>query len=126
MNLQAGQMDDWGIGYEQLKEINPRLIFASITAYGQFGPVSPSRMPDYDNIAQARSATQYATGEIMPEGKGYDECPGPFPTKAGPWIGWVQAGTFMAVGILAALHWRGMTGRGRRWTSPRPRRTLDG
>ena len=35
-----GVMDDWGIGYEELKEINPRLIFASITAHGQFGPMS--------------------------------------------------------------------------------------
>lgn len=107
-----GVMDDWGVGYEQLKESNPRLIFASITAYGQFGPMSRSRMPDYDNIAQARSAIQYATGEVMPEGKTYDECPWAVPTKAGPWIGWAQAGTFMAVGILAALHWRGITGEG--------------
>jgi crotonobetainyl-CoA:carnitine CoA-transferase CaiB-like acyl-CoA transferase len=107
-----GVMDDWGIGYEQLRQINPKLIFASITAYGQFGPMSSSGMPDYDNIVQARSAAQYATGEVMPEGKGYDECPWAIPTKAGPWIGWIQAGTFMAVGILAALHWRGLTGEG--------------
>jgi crotonobetainyl-CoA:carnitine CoA-transferase CaiB-like acyl-CoA transferase len=107
-----GVMDDWGIGYEQLRELNPRLIFASITAYGQFGPMSHSRRPDYDNIAQARSASQYATGEVMPEGQSYDECPWAIPTKAGPWIGWIQAGTFMAVGILAALHWKGMTGEG--------------
>jgi crotonobetainyl-CoA:carnitine CoA-transferase CaiB-like acyl-CoA transferase len=107
-----GVMDDWGIGYEQLKEINPRLIFASITAYGQFGPMSRSRMPDYDNIAQARSAIQYATGEVLPEGKSYDECPWAVPTKAGPWIGWVQPGTFMAYGILAALYWRGISGEG--------------
>jgi CoA:oxalate CoA-transferase len=107
-----GVMDDWGIGYEQLKETNPRLIFASITAYGQFGPMSRSRIPDYDNIAQARSGIQSATGEVMPEGKSYDECPWAVPTKAGPWIGWVQPATFMAVGILAALYWRGMTGEG--------------
>jgi crotonobetainyl-CoA:carnitine CoA-transferase CaiB-like acyl-CoA transferase len=107
-----GTMDDWGLGYKQLKEINPRLIFASITAYGQFGPMHDSRRPDYDNIAQARSAIQYATGEVMPEGKSYDECPWAVPTKTGPWIAWAQAGTFMAVGILAALHWRGMTGEG--------------
>lgn len=107
-----GTMDDWGLGYEQLKQINPRLIFASITADGQFGPMSDRRRPDYDNIAQARSAIQYATGEVMPEGKSYDECPWAVPTKTGPWIAWAQAGTFMAVGILAALHWRGMTGEG--------------
>jgi len=107
-----GVMDDWGIGYEQLKEINPKLIFASITGYGQFGPMSQSRMPDYDNITQARSGIQSATGEVMPEDKSYDECPWAVPTKAGPWIGWCQPGTFMAVGILAALYWRGITGEG--------------
>ncbi len=107
-----GVMDEWGIGYEHLKKGNPRLIFASITARGQFGPLSRSRMPDYDNIAQARSGVQSATGEVMPEGKSYDECPWAVPTKAGPWIGWVQPGTFMAVGILAALYWRGITGEG--------------
>jgi crotonobetainyl-CoA:carnitine CoA-transferase CaiB-like acyl-CoA transferase len=107
-----GVMDGLGIGYEALKKINPRLIFASITAYGQFGPMSRSRMPDYDNIAQARSAIQYATGEIMPEGKSYDECSWAVPTKAGPWIAWCQPGTFMAVGILAALYWRGISGEG--------------
>jgi crotonobetainyl-CoA:carnitine CoA-transferase CaiB-like acyl-CoA transferase len=107
-----GVMDNWGIGYEQLKEINPRLMFASITAYGQFGAMSRSQMPDYDNIAQARSGIQWDTGEVMPEGKSYDECPWAVPTKAGPWIGWCQPGTFMAVGIMAALHWRGMTGEG--------------
>jgi crotonobetainyl-CoA:carnitine CoA-transferase CaiB-like acyl-CoA transferase len=107
-----GLMDEWGIGYEELRKINPRLIFASITAYGQFGPMSLSRMPDYDNIVQARSAIQYATGEVMPEGKRPEESPWAIPTKAGPWIGWIQAGTFMAVGILAALHWRDVTGEG--------------
>jgi CoA:oxalate CoA-transferase len=69
-------------------------------------------MPDYDNIAQARSGIQSGTGEVMPEGKDYDDCPWAVPTKAGPWIGWVQPGTFMAVGILAALHWRKTSGRG--------------
>jgi crotonobetainyl-CoA:carnitine CoA-transferase CaiB-like acyl-CoA transferase len=110
--FRPGAMDDWGIGYEQLKRINPKLIFASITAYGQFGPMSQSRMPDYDNIAQARSGIQSATGEIMPQGKSYDECPWAVPTKAGPWIAWCQPGTFMAVGILAALHHKVVTGEG--------------
>lgn len=107
-----GVMDEWGIGYEELSKINPRLIFASITAYGQFGPLSRSRMPDYDNIIQARSAAQYDTGEMLPEGQSYDDCPWAVPTKAGPWISWINAGTFMAVGILVALHWRAMTGEG--------------
>jgi crotonobetainyl-CoA:carnitine CoA-transferase CaiB-like acyl-CoA transferase len=105
-------MDDWGLGYERLKELNPKLIFASITAYGGFGPMSKSRMPDYDNIAQARSGFQYGTGEMLPSGKSYDECPWAVPTKSGPWIAWFISGSFMAVGILAALHWRALTGEG--------------
>jgi len=107
-----GVMDGWGIGYEQLKETNPGLIFASITAHGQFGPLKQNPMPDYDNITQAKSAIQSATGEALPDGKSYDECPWAVPTKASPWIGWAQPGTFMAVGILAALHWRGISGQG--------------
>jgi len=107
-----GTMDNWGIGYEQLKQINPRLIFASLTAYGAFGPMSRSNMPDYDNIAQARSGFHYDTGERLPLGKTYDDCPWAVPTKSGPWIGWFMSGTFMALGILAALHWRKSSGRG--------------
>jgi crotonobetainyl-CoA:carnitine CoA-transferase CaiB-like acyl-CoA transferase len=110
--FKPGMMDDWSLGYEELKKINPRLIFSSITAYGQFGPMSRSRMPDYDNIAQARSGIQWATGEVMPEDKSYDEYPWAIPTKAGPWIAWCLSGTFMAVGILAALHHRRLTGEG--------------
>jgi crotonobetainyl-CoA:carnitine CoA-transferase CaiB-like acyl-CoA transferase len=107
-----GTMDAWGIGYEQLKQLNPRLIFASLTAYGAFGPMSKSNMPDYDSIAQARSGFQYDTGERLPAGKTYDECPWAVPTKSGPWIGWFMSGTFMALGILAALHFRVKTGIG--------------
>jgi len=110
--FRPGVMDQWGIGYEELKKINPRLIFASITAYGQFGPMSRSRMPDYDNIAQARSGIQWATGEVMPEDRNYNECPWAIPTKAGSWVAWCLSGTFMAVGILAALHHRRVTGEG--------------
>jgi len=107
-----GGMDGWGLGYEQLKEFNPRLIFASITTYGQFGPDCNSRMPDYDNVAQARSGIQYATGGMLPEDKSQDQCPWAVPTKASPWIAWCTAGTFMATGILAALHWRMQSGEG--------------
>jgi crotonobetainyl-CoA:carnitine CoA-transferase CaiB-like acyl-CoA transferase len=107
-----GTMDEWGVGFEDLKEINPRLIFASITAYGQFGPMSKSKMADYDNIAQARSGFHYDTGEMLPEGETYDEVPWAIPTKSGPWIAWFVSGSFMAMGILAALHWRALTGKG--------------
>jgi crotonobetainyl-CoA:carnitine CoA-transferase CaiB-like acyl-CoA transferase len=107
-----GRMDQWGVGYETLKQLNPRLIFASITPFGQFGPKSQSTMPDYDNIMQARSGIQYATGEILPEEKTYDEMPWAVPTKAGPPIAAASAGTFTAAAILAALYYRGETGEG--------------
>lgn len=107
-----GVMDCWECGYEELKKINHRLIFASITPFGQFGPMSESNQPDYDNVTQARSGIQYDTGEMLPEGKSYDECPWAVPTKAGPWIGWCEPGTYMALGILAAIHWRETTGEG--------------
>jgi crotonobetainyl-CoA:carnitine CoA-transferase CaiB-like acyl-CoA transferase len=107
-----GTMDEWGVGYEELKEMNPRLIFASITAYGQFGPMSKSKMADYDNIAQARSGFHYDTGEMLPAGKTYEDAPWAIPTKSGPWIAWFVSGSFMAMGILAALHWRALTGKG--------------
>jgi CoA:oxalate CoA-transferase len=107
-----GTMDEWGVGYEKLKAVNPKLIFASLTAFGQFGPMSKSGMPDYDNIAQARSGFHYDTGEMLPPGKSYDEYPWAVPTKSGPWIAWFISGSFMALGILAALHWRTLTGDG--------------
>jgi len=108
----AGTMEKWNLGYDDLRESNPRLIFCSITAFGQFGPESGRQQYDYDNISQARSGIQYGTGEILPEGKTYDEMPYASPTKAGPWIAWATSGTFAAVGILAALFYREITGDG--------------
>ncbi len=108
----AGKMDAWGIGYEELAKINPRLIYTSITGYGQFGPESGRNQYDYDNVAQARSGVQYATGEVLPEGKTLEDMPYATSTKAGPWIAWAVSGTFAAVGILAAVYYREMTGEG--------------
>ena len=108
----AGTMDAWGIGYEELTKLNPRLIYTSISGYGQFGPESTRKQYDYDNVSQARSGIQYGTGEILPEGKTYDEMPYAVPTKAGPWIAWAAAGTFGAMGILSAVYYRGLTGEG--------------
>jgi crotonobetainyl-CoA:carnitine CoA-transferase CaiB-like acyl-CoA transferase len=108
----AGNMDALGIGYEELAKLNPRLIYTSISGYGQFGPESARKQYDYDNVSQARSGIQYGTGEILPEGKTYDEMPYAVPTKAGPWIAWAAAGTFGAMGILSAVYYRGLTGEG--------------
>jgi crotonobetainyl-CoA:carnitine CoA-transferase CaiB-like acyl-CoA transferase len=108
----AGTMDAWGVGYDELSKINPRLIFTSITGYGQFGPESGRKQYDYDNVSQARSGVQYATGEVLPEGITRDEMPYATSTKAGPWIAWATSGTFGAVGILAAVYYRSLTGEG--------------
>jgi crotonobetainyl-CoA:carnitine CoA-transferase CaiB-like acyl-CoA transferase len=108
----AGQMDKWGIGYDELSKINPRLIYTSITGFGQFGPESTRQQFDYDNVSQARSAVQYPTGEVLPEGKTLADMPYATSTKAGPWIAWSVSGTFGAVGILAAIFHRSVTGEG--------------
>jgi crotonobetainyl-CoA:carnitine CoA-transferase CaiB-like acyl-CoA transferase len=108
----AGQMDKWGIGYDELSKINPRLIYTSITGFGQFGPESTRQQFDYDNVSQARSAVQYPTGEVLPEGIAQDDMPYATSTKAGPWIAWSVSGTFGAVGILAAIFHRSVTGEG--------------
>ena len=108
----AGQMDKWGIGYDVLSKINPRLIYTSITGFGQFGPESNRQQFDYDNVSQARSAVQYPTGEVLPEGKTLADMPYATSTKAGPWIAWSVSGTFGAVGILAAIFHRSITGEG--------------
>ena len=108
----AGQMDAWGLGYDVLSQLNPRLLYASITLHGQFGPESEWKQYDYDNVSQARSGIQYGTGEVLPEGKTFEDMPWAVPTKAGPWIAWSVSGTFAALGILAALYYRELTGEG--------------
>ena len=108
----AGTMDGWGIGYQELCKINPRLIYTSISGYGQFGPESGRKQYDYDNVSQARSGVQYASGEVLPEGKTLADMPYATSTKAGPWIAWATSGTFGAVGILAAVYYRAVSGEG--------------
>lgn len=108
----TGVMEKWGVGYDELSKINPRLIYTSISAFGRFGPESSRQQYDYDNVSQARSGIQYGTGEILPEGNTYDEMPYAVPTKAGPWIAWAVSGTFGAMGILSALYYRSQTGEG--------------
>jgi len=108
----AGTMDAWGLGYEALSKLNPRLIYVSITAFGQFGPESSRKQYDYDNVSQARSGIQYGTGEVLPEGKTVQGVPYAVPTKAGPWIAWAVSGTFGALGVLAAIYYRELTGEG--------------
>lgn len=98
-NFRPGVTKKLHIDYEVLAEINPQLIYASISGFGQSGPYS-SR-PGYDLIAQAMSGVMSITGE-----------PGGAPVKSGIPVADLGAGMFCAYGILAAYAGRARIGRG--------------
>lgn len=110
--FKPGQMDRWGVGYRQLSQRNPRLIYAGLSTYGQFGPKARANAnkPDYDAADQALSGLVYITGEPAADPK--NPQPHETPTKAGNWMGWYAQGGWAAFGILTALHYRDETGRG--------------
>jgi CoA:oxalate CoA-transferase len=92
-------MKKLGLDYETLKEINPRLIYAVCSGYGQTGP--ESEKPSLDVIAQGRSGVMSITGE---EGRG--------PVRVGVSLADLSAGMFLALSILAAVHERRESGLG--------------
>lgn len=99
-NLATTQsLQKYGIDYESLREINPKLIYASISGYGRTGP--RAGQPGYDLVSQAESGTMAITGEI-------DGAPMRFPTP----IADMTCGLFTLIGILAALHARNTSGTG--------------
>jgi formyl-CoA transferase len=98
-NYRPGVMARLGLGYDALSAENPRLIYASISGFGQTGP--DARRGGFDLVAQGMSGIMSVTGE-----------PGGPPTKAGVPITDLGAGLFALSGILAALHWRAASGRG--------------
>jgi crotonobetainyl-CoA:carnitine CoA-transferase CaiB-like acyl-CoA transferase len=107
-----GRMDRWGIGYRQLSQANPRLIYAAITTYGQFGPKAAANdnKPDYDVTDQALSGLVYITGEPARDPK--HPQPQETPTKSGNWMAWSAGGAWAAFGILTAVQYRHRTGEG--------------
>lgn len=98
-NFTAGTMDKLALGYQELKKINSRIIYASSSGYGKTGPYSA--YPAFDSIVQALSGVMSTTGEPT----------GP-PMKAGPPIMDIMGGIHFAAGILAAIHQRDRTGEG--------------
>jgi len=98
-NYKPGTMKKLGLDYEVLKAINPRLIYAASSGFGQTGPYS-SRAA-YDLIVQGMSGFMSVTGFDIKQ-----------PVKAGCSIADILAGIFTALGILAALQHRNKTGRG--------------
>lgn len=104
----AGMMDAWGIGYRQLSSDNPGLIYLAIYNYGQFGPRAKCGLPDAEIVSQAASGIVFITGE--PDGLAPPEFA--VPTRVGSWLGWYAAGLFGAYGVLLALNYRQVSGRG--------------
>lgn len=98
-NNRAGVMDRLGLGYDDAKRINPGIVYASISGYGQTGPYR--HKPAFDVIAQAVSGMMSITGQ---EG-------GP-PARVGVSIGDIASGLFAAVAVLAAIEGRHASGQG--------------
>jgi CoA:oxalate CoA-transferase len=98
-NFRPGVMDRLGLGYEALREANPKLIYAACSGFGQKSPYA--HRPAYDVVVQAMGGTLSITGETG----------GP-PVRVGFSIGDIGGGIFTALGILAALHERQQSGEG--------------
>jgi len=98
-NFSVGTMEKLGLSYDVLKEINPAIIYASITGFGTYGPYKD--YPCFDIVAQAAGGLMGVTG--------FPENP---PTKVGTGVGDSIGAINLAVGILGALYQREKTGRG--------------
>lgn len=100
-NYRPGTMERFGLGYDELKEVNPRIIYAACSGFGHTGPYS--QKPGYDILAQAMGGIMSITG---PEGGD--------PVRVGASIGDIIAGLFTAIGVLMALHHRNLSGEGQK------------
>jgi glutaryl-CoA transferase len=100
-NFRPGTMQRLGLDYEACVELNPRIVYASITGFGETGPARDE--PGYDYVAQARGGIMSVTGE--PDGE---------PQKVGVAIADITTGLYSTIAILAALRSAEATGRGQR------------
>lgn len=98
-NYRPGVMERFGLGYEALRQINPRLIYGAITGFGSTGPFS--QRPGYDIISQAMGGMMSVTGQE-----------GAPPTRSGNALGDILGGMNLAIGVLVALQARNVTGEG--------------
>jgi len=108
-NFRPGVMERLGLGYDALSRENPGLIYASISGFGQYGPYV--KRPSYDIISQAMSGWMWLNSR---EVRGLNSKPSFVPVCLAGSPGDTIPGTFCALGILAALHSRKVTGRGQR------------
>jgi crotonobetainyl-CoA:carnitine CoA-transferase CaiB-like acyl-CoA transferase len=102
-NYKAGDLTRYTLGYEQLRELNPGLVYCSITGFGQTGPMRS--VAGYDFIIQAMAGLMSITGEV--DGK-----PGGGPQRVGVAVADLSTGMYATVAILAALFHRARTGVG--------------
>ena len=100
-NYRPGTMDKLGLGYEVLKQVNPKLVYAAVSGFGDTGPYR--LRPGYDIIAQAMGGLMSTTG-----------WPGGEPTRSGTAMADVLAGLSVTIGILAALRHRDQAGVGQK------------
>lgn len=102
-NYKAGDLARYGLGYEELRALNPGLIYCSITGFGQTGPMRS--VAGYDFIIQGMGGLMSITGER-------DDLPGGGPQKVGVAVADITTGMYATVAILAALAHRSRTGEG--------------
>jgi crotonobetainyl-CoA:carnitine CoA-transferase CaiB-like acyl-CoA transferase len=102
-NFKVGTLARFGLGYDGLKAVNPKLIYCSITGFGQSGPRRD--VAAYDFMIQAMCGLMSVTGEP-------DDKPGGCPEKVGVPIVDIMSGMYAAIAVLAALARRNETGRG--------------
>ena len=98
-NFRAGNLKQYGLDYTSIKKINPKIIYCSITGFGQNGPYS--KRGGYDYLVQAMGGIMSITGEK----KGN-------PTKIGVGVSDIITGLYSTIGILSALRFRELTGKG--------------
>lgn len=98
-NYRPGTMEKLGLGYDVLKEVNPKLIYAAVSGYGHSGPFMEK--PAYDAVVQALGGIMSITGHDRP-------------TRVGTSVGDIVAGLYGAIGILAAVNTRHETGKGQK------------
>src|ERR671934_41643 len=102
-NYKYGDLARYGLGYEQLRELNPRLIYCSVTGFGQTGPYR--ERPGYDFMIQGMGGMMSVTGEP-------DDAPGGGPQRAGVPIADIITGMYASIAICAALAHRERSGLG--------------
>jgi len=104
-NYKHGDLARYGLGYEDLRKVNPRLIYCSVTGFGQTGPYR--ERPGYDFMIQGMGGLMSITGER-------DDLPGGGPQRVGVPIVDIMTGMYATIAVCAALASRERTGKGQR------------